>query len=700
MRTFLCLALYSAASIAFAQANPCSAAPEARAALAAFELDSPKATIAEKRKFLATLAERFPEDAFTLRRQMDFYRWTLPGEFPAFRSQMVAAAEKNPENPLKLSLAAKALSRYQSPKAIELAERVLTLDPGYPWAHLQLADIRQAGAFADKAKASASFAALTKSCQGLIPEEARYLMGKVALPETQLEIARATRAKLQESSDPLELRNYEFLWGLEFRTIPTMEHSGLRERIAMDVKRIESLDITWTAGLRNLLKNGAKQSGASPEMLRTYEDRIRKDFTRSYPAYTSAYEQWRKANPEPEDHGNIEAWKKWKSAYAPFLKAAVEQYEEVDWLAGQYNSLVIEEGIVSAEEAVSILRKQVLESVAKEDASVWAYAAPAELLLSKGLAKEQALAWAKLAWPRAELDHQQQVSDDTATAEQKVERAKGWGYRGSTLQLNLEALLANRAKGGAAEPVPASIRALVEAPILEDKPQIISYYQFGRARLALLDGKIASALAYYQAALRNRGQDPKPWRGRVDDRLLKEARSLFLAEGGNEESLALFLKAPAAAEKTEGRWDKPKKDLPAFELSTLSGQTYKLQQFAGKALLINLWATWCGPCREELPKLQKLYEATKARQDVQVLTFNIDEEAGLVEPYMKENGYTFPVLLAYSFTRNLLDGIAIPQNWVIDPKGAWRWTQIGFDGTDPAWVDTIIQKMESVKGAK
>ncbi len=94
---------------------------------------------------------------------------------------------------------------------------------------------------------------------------------------------------------------------------------------------------------------------------------------------------------------------------------------------------------------------------------------------------------------------------------------------------------------------------------------------------------------------------------------------------------------------------------------------------------------------------QKLYEATKAPQDIEILAFNINDEAGLVEPYVKENGYTFPVLFACNFTRNLLDGIAKPQTWVIDPKGAWRWTQTGFDDADPAWVETMIQKLEGVK---
>ena len=155
--------------------------------------------------------------------------------------------------------------------------------------------------------------------------------------------------------------------------------------------------------------------------------------------------------------------------------------------------------------------------------------------------------------------------------------------------------------------------------------------------------------------------------------------------------------SPRQDDEPAYRWETPKKPLPAFELSDLSGKTWKLKQLEGKALLINLWATWCGPCRAELPHFQKLYEQTKDRADVQVLTFNIDEEAGLVEPYMKQHGYTFPVLMAYQLVHNLLDDFGIPENWLVDPKGVWKATQVGFDSTDTDWVNTMIKKLESVR---
>jgi thiol-disulfide isomerase/thioredoxin len=138
--------------------------------------------------------------------------------------------------------------------------------------------------------------------------------------------------------------------------------------------------------------------------------------------------------------------------------------------------------------------------------------------------------------------------------------------------------------------------------------------------------------------------------------------------------------------------------MPAFELGDLSGKTWRIKNLEGKSVLINVWATWCGPCQAELPKLEKLYEQVKDRSDFQILTFNIDSDLGLVAPFVKDKGFTFPVLPAYSFVLGLLDSVSIPQNWLVDPKGDWRWSQMGYDASDAAWAETMVGKLESVKG--
>jgi thiol-disulfide isomerase/thioredoxin len=228
-----------------------------------------------------------------------------------------------------------------------------------------------------------------------------------------------------------------------------------------------------------------------------------------------------------------------------------------------------------------------------------------------------------------------------------------------------------RAARLAGKPVEAQpLRASIEGAPPKDKKFASDYWR-NRALLAVLDNRKADALTYYQLALQTRTTPPSPYHGKLQDDLTDEARALWKEMGGTEVAWAV--------------WSKP-----------LSGKTWKLTTLEGKSVLINLWATWCGPCNAELPHLEKLYEKVRDRPDFQILTFNIDEDLGLVEPFMKEKGYTFPVLPAYSLVVNFLDGYSIPQNWVVDPRGTWRWTQIGYGG-NADWADDVIQHLDAVK---
>jgi thiol-disulfide isomerase/thioredoxin len=156
--------------------------------------------------------------------------------------------------------------------------------------------------------------------------------------------------------------------------------------------------------------------------------------------------------------------------------------------------------------------------------------------------------------------------------------------------------------------------------------------------------------------------------------------------------------AGKSAPLTEGGWKEATKDLPAFELADVNGKTWRLTELKGKVVLINLWATWCGPCMAELPHVQKLFEATRDRKDIQVLTFNVDDDLGLVAPFLAEKKFTFPVLPAVDLVRKMLDdGLAIPQNWLLDATGKWRLTQIGFNVTETDWAGAVTKKLEALK---
>jgi peroxiredoxin len=83
---------------------------------------------------------------------------------------------------------------------------------------------------------------------------------------------------------------------------------------------------------------------------------------------------------------------------------------------------------------------------------------------------------------------------------------------------------------------------------------------------------------------------------------------------------------------------------PDFVLKDLSGNTARLSSFAGQPVLINFWATWCGPCRAEMPAIEDRYNAHSSSGFV-VLAVNVDEPAEVVRPFVDELGLTFPIVL-------------------------------------------------------
>jgi peroxiredoxin len=105
-----------------------------------------------------------------------------------------------------------------------------------------------------------------------------------------------------------------------------------------------------------------------------------------------------------------------------------------------------------------------------------------------------------------------------------------------------------------------------------------------------------------------------------------------------------------------------------FTLPDLQGKNWSMNELRGKIVLVNFWATWCPPCRSEMPDLQKLY--TKYKEQGLVVLSISDEEMDKVSAYVKEYGYSYPVLLDAGRKVNDMFGIrGIPKSFVYDREG-------------------------------
>jgi thiol-disulfide isomerase/thioredoxin len=135
------------------------------------------------------------------------------------------------------------------------------------------------------------------------------------------------------------------------------------------------------------------------------------------------------------------------------------------------------------------------------------------------------------------------------------------------------------------------------------------------------------------------------------------------------------------------------KRAPDFELDTLDGQTIVLSQLKGRLVLVNFWATWCGPCRHEMPFLQQLYEDWPGEELV-LLTVNVGENSSQVAQFLQSEGFSFTVLLDGEATvaqRYSVTGI--PTTFFIDKESLIQKIKVGTFQSQ-AEIETILSKID------
>ena len=109
---------------------------------------------------------------------------------------------------------------------------------------------------------------------------------------------------------------------------------------------------------------------------------------------------------------------------------------------------------------------------------------------------------------------------------------------------------------------------------------------------------------------------------------------------------------------------------PNFTFPDLNGQQVSLSDHRGKVVLVNIWATWCPPCRQEMPSMQKLYERFKG-ENFEILAVSIDSTGReAVAPFMRTMNLTFPALLDPRENIRPLYGVTgVPESFIIDKDG-------------------------------
>lgn len=127
---------------------------------------------------------------------------------------------------------------------------------------------------------------------------------------------------------------------------------------------------------------------------------------------------------------------------------------------------------------------------------------------------------------------------------------------------------------------------------------------------------------------------------------------------------------------------------PEIGLADLTGHRVSLASLRGKVVIVDIWASWCAPCRAEFPVLERLYTTYRAR-GLMVVGLNVDTDVSNVRTFLGRNHATFPIVpdTGHAVAPQYDPG-TMPSSYVIDQRGIVRYYHNGFDaGRDPAALE-------------
>jgi peroxiredoxin len=573
--------------------------------------------------------------------------------------------------------------------AIRALQQVTAKDSGFPWSYAALATIYATGSFRDPSKVTEHLRTFHKLCPSSFV--AFDHLGIVENSAALRELAGDLRTLLAKTNRAVDVRYYLPLWAAEFRIAGAAESAAAQARVAEDLRRIETLDV-GVASVNRVLIEGYSLIG-QPDSVQRVTARLATVRPRD-PAY-EAFQAWEKQQPPRRSPAD---WKTYSDALYQASGEWIRQWPTNDFVWQKRRESLLGNRRTADDwkqvaEAQKLIYNGDPHSLQFTTAMDWVAAG---VLLKESVEMLRGLLdWTETppAW-RSDLFAGTLAGD----LEEANRSSFGWAVLISLVDAEIQLKQFDQAHAALNK-----MRRWLDVDFKKYFESLPAYFpdHEGRylglaAKLALAEGRKMDALACYQQMLTN------PWYAREYGGPVAHAQSLFKELGGTDAGWAVWSKVqpypPNAVELPRGMFFRPwhavNRPLPEFRIPDASGRTWTNADFKGKTTFVWVWATWCGPCRPELPQVQKLFDAVKDRRDVQLVTLSLDENPATAERFLKNQHFSFTTVVAKELVEQILQPqLILGQTWVIDASGSIRLFRQKESLTPQVWVDEALEKL-------
>jgi peroxiredoxin len=132
---------------------------------------------------------------------------------------------------------------------------------------------------------------------------------------------------------------------------------------------------------------------------------------------------------------------------------------------------------------------------------------------------------------------------------------------------------------------------------------------------------------------------------------------------------------------------------PDFGLTTIDGDEFRLSDARGRVVMVNFFATWCGPCRQELPHVESIWQRYRDRPDFRLVVIGREESDDAVREFRSEQGFSFPMAAdPERAVYSLFATESIPRTLIIAPDGTVAYSQTGFIQADLAALEAALEE--------